>query len=986
MNYRIIPGGFTRGIAAGAAAMFLVTAVAQLLPNAWFGPWPLVMGMLPFFAALAARRALLLHRLPSWLRLHAPPLFALLLPALLAALYAVTGGMPMLDGTSSVLQFVWLLLIGGVFGGLTVDAAAATASGGEADLRWNGAMLLGVGAGIAVIAIAAQVLPILLLWLSHAVLAAAALLPSPEPPAGGSRSDASETGRKEKPRFLPAADPLFRLALPALIAFAIPFLLQTAAEMPLLPDGAPGRLLAVLLAACGAGMLLARWWRRKFPVASAIGNYSVLGAATAAVLFATTMGQFWSGMFSDVYAAWYAGVATAPGAALTLLQLALAMLALALAASVRGAASPGRYFAPALTVTLMASLLAGMLLRTIIDVHHVALLLIVPALLVALWEFIRWYQRTVTSALLLAAILLAGYVAFPRAEPEFRNYFDPTRFQITGEERTPAGRLTLLQARDYDDRFYTLFWNQTEALTQSSRAVQNDLYRLGHLPMLMARPGARVLMLGLGSTLPLEAVTMYAPASIDCVEPMAATLRVARSTMKTPRPWRYLETVRMFAERIPSFLARGDGRYDVIVSAEPLAQPRIDAAMFTPRYFHAAARRLADGGVFVQWLPVARMDPVAMRRVFAAARDAFPHAELWISSADPESAMVGVLASNTPWRKDQPAETAHARLMADPVHRFHLQQIQLDRFAAVAACYGTDNTGIRRFVADAEPFGLFDPAVSLRQRDPSADGADIERLLSARTPPTRFLDALPDSTRGLAREILAARPAILRARLAVLAGNDSAALMQLRDAVRASPFNGEARRVLGDVLLRQAAGYVGGGEYPSAIALLNGALSLLPLNTYMLRLYMIAAFNVGDREASALAIDGIKRIDPSHAGFRDNQATIRAQQGATDNALLLYENAITLDQKNEEFFCNMASFHYSQGRAWEAIRVLDQAIERSYYPAKPLYLKGMFYGEQGRVAFAIEAYERVLVVASPIDPLRVEVERRLAELRALDTP
>jgi tetratricopeptide (TPR) repeat protein len=437
-------------------------------------------------------------------------------------------------------------------------------------------------------------------------------------------------------------------------------------------------------------------------------------------------------------------------------------------------------------------------------------------------------------------------------------------------------------------------------------------------------------------------------------------------------------------ERIPSFLARSENRYDVIVSGEPMAVPLVDPAMLTETYFRDASRLLADGGVFMQWLPVARMDHAAMQRVFASLLSVFPHAELWISSADPESAMIGVLASNEPLTRDQPSAAAHARLARDPERLFHLQQIQLDHFALVAACYGSDAAGLRAIAGPAEPFGLFDPLEPLLQRPLQDEVADLDRLLSARSAPTRFLNEQSDSIRALTGEILAARPAVLRARVAALGGDDSTTVRILGDVLQRAPYNGEVRRVLGDVMLRQAAGYVGAGQYPSAVALLNGALQLLPLNTYMLRLYMIASFNIGDREATGLAIDGIKRIDPSHAGFRDNQATIRAQQGSTDDALLLYENAITLDQTNEEFFCNMASFHYSQGRTWEAIRVLDQATMRAYYTAKPWYLKGLFYAEQGRLSFATDAYENYLDVASPIDPNRADVERRLEELRNME--
>ena len=973
----MLPGGFTRGLAAGAVAMFVVLAMSRLFSNAWFGAWPLLLGMLPFFSSLATRRALLLHRLPAVLRRFAAPVLALALPALFWLKYTLSGGMPALDGTSDALQFVWLLLIGAVYGGVTIDAVAACSPEGETDLRWVGHLLLGLGAGIAAIAFAADALSLPALWLLQVAVTAVVLLPGAE-----IKSTESDSRKKETPSFLPAPGEILQLLLPALAAFVLPFFLRTVAEMPLVANGAPLRVAAVLAAAAGAGLLGARWWKSRFPISSPLANYSAVGGAVAAVGFALTAGQFWTGSFTDLYIAWYEGteISLLPQLAL----LALSVAALAAAAAVRDAKAPARYFTPALFAALAAGLLAGLFLREQLPVHHAALFLIVPAILVALWEFVRWYQKTAASAVLLAAILLAGYLAFPKPQPVFRNYFDAPRFQITGEERTPAGRLTLLRARDYDDRFFTLFWNQTQALTQSSRAVQNDLYRMGHLPMLMVRPRAKVLMLGLGSSLPLEAITMHEPASVDCVEPMAAALRLAKTTLKTTRPWRYLERVRVHNERIPAFLARSHGEYDVIVSGEPMAVPRIDPAMLTEPYFRDASRLLADDGVFMQWLPVARMDLAAMQRVFASVLAVFPHAELWISSADPESAMIGVLASNTPLTKDQPSAAAHARLAQDPVRLFHLQQIQLDRFALVAACFGSDASGLRAITGSAEPFGLFDALEPLQQRPLQDEVADLDRLLSARSAPTRFLAGESDSIRALTGEILAARPAVLRARVAALGGDDTTTVRVLGDVLRRAPFNGEVRRVLGDVMLRQAAGYVGAGQYPSAVALLNGALQLLPLNTYMLRLYMIASFNIGDREATGLAIDGIKRIDPSHAGFRDNQATIRAQQGATDDALLLYENAITLDQTNEEFFCNMASFHYSQGRAWEAIRVLDQATMRAYYTAKPWYLKGLFYAEQGRLSFATEAYENYLDVASPIDPNRADVERRLEELRNME--
>lgn len=476
---------------------------------------------------------------------------------------------------------------------------------------------------------------------------------------------------------------------------------------------------------------------------------------------------------------------------------------------------------------------------------------------------------------------------------------------------------------------------------------------------------------------------MHEPNSVDCVESMAATLRLSDSTRLTRHPRKYLKDVRFHNERITAFLERSKGTFDVIVSAEPLAAPASDPGLLTEKYFRNAARLLSADGVFMQWMPVARMDLASMRRVFAAVITVFPHTEMWMSSADPESAMIGILAANTPFPSGTASSARFGKLMTDPERRYHLQQIQFDNYAMVAACYGADAAKVRTLAAGAEAYTFFDGLQSLHDRAAPEIMTDIDRLLAERTLPDRILTGTSDSVRTLTTQTLAARPIVLRARVAVINGSDSNAVRLLTDPLREAPKNAEVRRVFGDMLLRQAANYVGSDDYPTAVALLNTAMQVLPLNTYMLRLLMIASFHTRDRESTALAIEGIKRIDPLHAGFRDNQATIRAQQGATNDALLLYEAAITIDPRNEEFYCNMASFHYSEKRIWEAIRVLDQATITAYYPAKALYLKGLFYGEQGREKYAKEAFEKYLDVATPLDPNRPEVEKRLERLRSV---
>lgn len=984
MNYRMLSGISTRGFAAAAIIMFWITAFQYFFGNAFFGVYPFVLAMLPFIIALLEGRPLLLGKLPKAILPYMAAALAILMPVIGWLLFISTSGIPFLDGTSTPTQFFYFFLFGLLFAGLPLDAVAATKFRAPASLQSTGWLLIGFGAGIALLSLIADAVSLPLLMALQAVAAAGTILP-----AWTDETKAAEVKSKGKSFRLPSPATVTFVAIPGLLMFTLPFFLEMIAETPVASDGSAFLLVAAVAAAAGIGFLLALRWRKSESRQStaahspAIPNHAVLAGLTAALIFSYLFRDFWSARFADFYRAWYEGGTAGLSLTELLPGIALAVLTLTLASVPGENENPRRDLRFPLLASMAAGLLLALFLRSMLPVHLAALMLIVPSLLIAVYEFIRRFRKDIVSGITLAAIIGVGYFAFPIHQPEFRNYFDPVNFQITADEPTPSGRMTLLRSRDYDDRFFALFWNQAKALTQSSRAVQSDLYRMGHLPMLMHENGARVLMLGLGSSLPIEAVTMHAPKSVDCVEPMAATLHLADSTRLTLHPWRYLKDVRFHNERVPAFLARSKGPFDVIISAEPLAVPATDAGLFAEAYFQSAARLLSDDGIFMQWMPVARMDLASMRRVFVAILEVFPHVEMWMSSADPESGMVGILASKSGFASAVNSSARFTQLINDPARRFHLQQIQLDNYALAAACFAADAAGLRTLTADAVPYTLFDGPQIRSDRTTPDIATDVDRLLSARTSADRMLSGTSDSVRGLAVQILAARPAVLRARVAVLNGDDSSAVRLLSDPLRAAPQNGEVRRVFGDMMLRQAAGYVGSESYPTAVAMLNTAMQLLPLNTYMLRLFMIASFNIGDREASGLAIDGIKRLDPSHAGFRDNQATIRAKQGGTDDALLLYETAITLDAKNEEFYCNMASFHYSQQRIWEAIRVLDQATDAAYYPAKALYLKGLFYGEQGRVKFAKEAFEKYLDVATPLDPNRTDVEKRLEQLRSV---
>ncbi len=101
-------------------------------------------------------------------------------------------------------------------------------------------------------------------------------------------------------------------------------------------------------------------------------------------------------------------------------------------------------------------------------------------------------------------------------------------------------------------------------------------------------------------------------------------------------------------------------RYDVIAS-EPSNPYRAGiASLYSRDFYAAAAGRLNEGGIFVQWLQGYEVDAQLVRTVYATLRDVFPHVESWqIHRTD-----LLLAASLTPFEHD--VERTRQRIREEP--------------------------------------------------------------------------------------------------------------------------------------------------------------------------------------------------------------------------------------------------------------------------------------------------------------------------------
>ncbi len=170
---------------------------------------------------------------------------------------------------------------------------------------------------------------------------------------------------------------------------------------------------------------------------------------------------------------------------------------------------------------------------------------------------------------------------------------------------------------------------------------------------------ALVIGLGTGSTAGwLGAVPSME--RVDVVELEPAILRVARDCASVNRAVLDNPEVHVVIGDAREVVLTTRDRYDVIFS-EPSNPYRAGiASLFTQDFYEAAERRLAPGGIFLQWLQAYEVDGQTVRTALATLGSVFPEVEAWAT----EPGDLVLMASREPIRYDVP--TLRARVAADP--------------------------------------------------------------------------------------------------------------------------------------------------------------------------------------------------------------------------------------------------------------------------------------------------------------------------------
>lgn len=266
--------------------------------------------------------------------------------------------------------------------------------------------------------------------------------------------------------------------------------------------------------------------------------------------------------------------------------------------------------------------------------------------------------------------------------------------------------------------------------------------RQAHLPLLLHPAPRAALFLGVGTGITFHAAARHPGLSavgVELLPDIVATMSLFVAKEPPPAPGARLTVYTADARR---FVATSRERFDVIVA--DLFHPARDgaSALYTVEHFAAVRERLAQGGLFAQWLPLYQLDIEDLRLVLRSYLRVFPEAHAFLLHYNTQTPAVALIAGLPPWRVSL---VALDKRVADGELAQALERIALPDPLAVLAGYlaGPEQlaafAGVGALNTDNQPLIAYHAPALVYQRRPPPTYGRLVALLDACTPTTTSL-------------------------------------------------------------------------------------------------------------------------------------------------------------------------------------------------------------------------------------------------------
>lgn len=235
--------------------------------------------------------------------------------------------------------------------------------------------------------------------------------------------------------------------------------------------------------------------------------------------------------------------------------------------------------------------------------------------------------------------------------------------------------------------------------------------RQAYLPLLLHAKPQRVLFLGLGSGVTFAAAGGFRDLQVDGVELIPEVIDVMDQFEKATGPLAEFKNLNIINADARRYVTATDRTYDVIIA--DLFHPARDGAgsLYTVEHFRAIRRRLADEGIFCQWLPLYQLDLATFKVIARTFMEVFPDAQAYLSHYSVEQPIIGLVGGRHPLRFP---ENWYRKRVQGKGFRNAMARFGYDGIYSLLGTFMADGGTLQEFSADSPLNTDANPIVSYR--------------------------------------------------------------------------------------------------------------------------------------------------------------------------------------------------------------------------------------------------------------------------------
>ncbi|ADP71044.1 Spermine synthase [Rhodomicrobium vannielii ATCC 17100] len=244
-----------------------------------------------------------------------------------------------------------------------------------------------------------------------------------------------------------------------------------------------------------------------------------------------------------------------------------------------------------------------------------------------------------------------------------------------------------------------------------STATKFSDRRQSHIPLLLHPDPKRALFLGIGTGATFAGAADFPGLEADGVELVPEILSLLPNFEAVTGDFRKMPKLRLLAADARRYIQASDNKYDVIVA--DLFHPALDGSgsLYTREHFAAIRARLAEGGIFCQWLPLHQLDLETLGTITRTFQSVYPNATAYLAHYSLQTPLLALVSGTKPMRFS--ANWLDARL-SDPQLQQKLKDSRLDDPYALFGAFVAGPDDLRGVAGDG-PLNTDDrPLVTFR--------------------------------------------------------------------------------------------------------------------------------------------------------------------------------------------------------------------------------------------------------------------------------